>query len=138
VKLRIHPAAFLLGALLFSSLWLWLRSPLPSVGTADVPRSSRPGPVQRSSITLDVATLERYVGRYEGRGGFTADLTLKNGRLFAQSGGTAPFELLATSKTEFFLKGADVDVKFRLGDGGRVEGFVAETEFGVVYADRVR
>lgn len=138
MKLNVHAAVFLVGALLFSCLWLWLRPPLPSPDTAGASRASRPARAQRSSITLDATTLERYVGRYAGRGGFTAELTLKNGRLFAQSSGGTPFELTAASKTEFFIKGADVDVKFRLDDGGRVEGFVADTEFGVLYADRVR
>jgi hypothetical protein len=105
---------------------------------ASTPRSgSRPVRVERPSITLDPATLERYVGKYEGRANFTVDLSLDKGRLFAQSPGVlVPFELLATSETEFFLKGADVEVKFRIDDGV-VKGFVADTEYGVS-VDRVR
>ena len=63
---------------------------------------------------------------------------MKNGRLFAQSPGTVPFELLATSETEFFLPGADIDVKFRLDGGGGVVGFDAETLYGPVSAERIR
>jgi hypothetical protein len=130
---------FLGGAILLCALWLALRPPLPPAGTA--PASSgaaRTVRVERASIILDAALLERYVGEYEGRQGFTVELTLKNGRLFARSPGTVQFELLPTSETEFFLKGGGgVDVKFRVEDGV-VKGFAANTEYGIVLVDRVR
>jgi hypothetical protein len=130
---------FLGGAIALCALWLWLRPALPPA--ASVPSAAgtpRPARVERPSITLDAATLERYVGTYEGRANFLVELTLKNGRLFLQSPGvTVPFELLATSETEFFLKDAGVDVKFRVEDGV-VEGFSANTEFGVIAVQRVR
>ena len=139
MKLAIHPAAFLGGAILFCALWLLLRPPFPPADTGPAARGTpHPALVERASITLDPATLERYVGTYEGRQSFTVELTLKNGRLFAQSPGvTVPFEMLATSETEFLLKGAGVDIKFRVEDGV-VKRFAATTEFGVMYMDRVR
>ncbi len=139
MRLAIHPSVFLGGAILLCSVWLGLRPPLPPAGTTRTANgATRPAPVERSSITLDAATLERYVGKYEGRANFTVELTLEKGRLFAQSPGVmVPFEMLATSETEFFLKGIDVDVKFRVEDGV-VKGFAANTEFGVVIVDRVR
>jgi hypothetical protein len=98
----------------------------------------RPARAARSSIKLDSATLERYVGKYEGRQNFTVEVTLKNGRLFMESPGVlAPFEMLATSTTEFFLDGAGFDVEFRV-DNGVVKGFAANTEFGLVLMERVR
>jgi hypothetical protein len=122
------------------ALWLWLRPALPPPeATVPATRATpRPVPVERPSITLDAATLERYVGKYEGRENFTVDLTLKNGHLFAQSPGImAPLEMLATSETKFFLKGIDVDVTFRVEDGV-VKGFAAKTELGLIVVDRVR
>lgn len=140
MRLAIHPSVFLGGAIVLCALWLWLRPALPPPeATAPTARATpRPALVERPSITLDAATLERYVGKYEGRANLTVDLTLKNGHLFAQSPGLlVPFEMLATSETEFFLKGADVDVTFRV-EGGVVKGFVAKTELGVLVVDRVR
>jgi len=130
---------FLGGAIALCALWLWLRPALPP--EASVPSAAgarRPARVERPSITLDAATLERYVGKYEGRANFVVELTLKNGHLFAQSPGvTVPFEMLATSETEFFLKDAGVDVEFRVEDGV-VKGFSANTELGVIAVQRVR
>jgi hypothetical protein len=133
----MHPGVFLSGALLFCALWLSL-GPEPSpIATASGPR--RIVQPARASIELDAAILERYVGRYEGRAEFMVDLSLKDGGLYAQSPGTVPFEMLATSETEFFLKQSpDIDVKFRLDGRGAVIGFDAATPYGPVSVDRAR
>ena len=138
MRLAINPSVFLGGAIVLCALWLWLRPPLPPPERATVANgTSRPARAARSSITLDAATLERYVGKYEGRQNFTVEVTLKNGRLFAESPGVlVPLEMLATSETEFFLNGGGVDIKFRV-ENGLVKGFGANTEFGVLLMDRV-
>ena len=132
----IHPAVFLFGCSVFCALWLSLvpvESPPVPPG---VRRSAQPA---RASIELDTAILERYVGRYEGRGGFSVDLSIKDGRLYAQSPSFVPFQMLATSELEFFLKESpDVDVKFRLDGRGAVTGFDAATSFGPLTLDRAR
>jgi hypothetical protein len=134
---------FLGGAVVLCALWLALRPPLPPPDTVAIASGPpRPARAARSSVKLDAATLERYVGKYEGRQDFTVELTLKNGRLLVESPGlTVPFEMLATSETEFFLSagGIDpgVDIKFRVANGV-VKGFGANTEFGVMYLERVR
>jgi hypothetical protein len=129
---------FLGGAIVLCALWLWLRPPLPPPEAATVATGTpRPARAARSSITLDAATLERYVGTYEGRQNFTVELTLRNGRLFVESPGVlVPVEMLAASETEFFLDGGGVDIEFRVDDGV-VKGFAANTELGVVLMDRV-
>ena len=73
------------------------------------------------------------------------ELALKDGKLLAQSTGTMPsipFELRATSETEFFLMGPGapigVDVEFDVARDGTVRGFAANTEFGVIDVKRVR
>ena len=140
MRLAIHPAVFLGGAIVLCALWLWLRPalPPPEVRAPTARGAPRPTPVERPSITLDAATLERYVGKYAGRENFTVDLTLKNGHLFAESPGVmVPFEMLATSETKFFLKGIDIDITFRV-EGGVVKGFTANTEFGLIAMDRAR
>jgi hypothetical protein len=139
MRLAIHPSMLLGGAILLCSVWLWFRPALPPVATTPTVRGNpRPARVEPPSITLDAATLERYAGTYEGRAGFTVELTLKDGRLFAQSPGVmVPFEVLAKSETEFFLKGIPVELEFRIDDGV-VEGFVANTGYGVLIVDRVR
>jgi hypothetical protein len=138
---KFHPAVFLGAVILLCAVWLWVRPPVSAIETVARGRP-RPAIVVPKSIVLDTAILERYAGKYEGRGGFTVDLTLKDGKLFAQSAGTSYFELRATSETEFFLMGpiapAGVDVEFDIARDGTVRGFAAATEYGLVEVKRVR
>lgn len=136
MKATIHPALFLSGCILFCALWLSAvpveAPPVP----AGVRRSAAPA---RSTVKLDTASLERYAGHYEGRADFTVDVSLKDGRLYAQSPGTVTFELLPTSDVDFFLKESpDVDVKFRLDSRGMVTGFDAATPYGPLSLERAR
>ena len=137
MRRAMHPAVFLAGAIMFCAAWLWLQPEGPSVETASgARRSARQA---RTSIELDRAILERYAGRYRGRADFTVEFSMKEGRLYAQSPGTVPFEMLPTSEIEFFLKESpDVDVKFRLDSHGAVTGFDATTPYGPMSLDRAR
>ena len=141
---KFHPAVFLGAVILLCTAWLWARPP-PEAAVATIARGApRPTLVTPASIKLDTAILERYVGKYEGRGGFIVELVLKDGRLLAQSPGTlpVPFELRATSETKFFLMGPaapiGVDVEFAVARDGTVRGFAANTEYGVIEVKRER
>jgi uncharacterized protein DUF3471 len=141
---KLHPAVFLGAVLLLCTAWLWVRPP-PVGAVATITRSTpRPALVTPASIKLDTAILKRYVGKYEGRGGFIVDLTLKDGRLLAQSPGAMPipFELRATTETKFFLMGPaapiGVDVEFDVERDGTVRGFAANTEYGLIEVKRIR
>jgi hypothetical protein len=148
---KFHPAVFLGAVILVCTAWLWMRPPVSAIETVVARSTPRPALVEPTSIKLDSAILERYAGKYEGRGGFTVDLALKDGKLFAQSTGTIPtmpIELRATSDTEFFLVGPragtatlapiGVDVEFDVARDGTVRGFAANTEYGVIEVKRVR
>jgi len=136
MKVTIHPATFLSCCMVFCALWLWLQPVQSPLVPASTPRAARP---ERASITLDSAILERYVGHYEGRADFTVDISLKDGGLWAQSPGIVPFEMLATSETEFFLElSPDIGVKFRLDGRGAVIGFDAVTPYGPASLNRAR
>ncbi|HEX5421382.1 MAG TPA: DUF3471 domain-containing protein [Gammaproteobacteria bacterium] len=139
MKSTLHPALFLGGALLFCGLVLWLRPALPpSVATASHD-FAKPVHEPPKTVTLDAATLERYVGEYEGRANFAVKLTQEHNHLFAHVKGSPVLELLAKSETEFFVKGnPQIDVKFRVDRDGLVEGFAAETGAGPLSAHRVR
>jgi len=85
-------------------------------------------PQERRAITLDAGTLARYAGQYQ----FPPDaplaanavhtVTLENGRLMRHVNQAPKVEMFAESETEFFLKGADVQVIFTLDAAGRVTG----------------
>ena len=135
MKATIHPAVFLVGCIAFCALWLSLVPVEPPPVPAGVRRTVQ----QRANIRLSAPALERYVGRYRGRGDFTVEMSIKDGRLYAQSPGTIRFEMLATSETEFFLKESpDVDVQFRLDGRGAVTGFDAATPYGPLSLERER
>jgi hypothetical protein len=137
-----HPSVFLSAVILLCAAWLWARPPVSAIETV-ARRTPRPALVEPASIELDPALLERYAGKYEGRGGFTVDLSIKNGKLLAHAG-AIPYELRATSETEFFLmvpgspSPPGVDVEFDVARDGTVRGFAASTEFGVIEVKRVR
>ncbi len=141
---KFHPAVFLGAVILLCTAWLWMRPPVSAIPI--IARGTpRPPLVEPASIDLDTTILERYAGKYEGRGGFTIDLTMKAGKLFAQSAGTIPsipYELRATSEREFFLMGPSapvgVDVEFDVARDGIVRGFAASTEYGLIEVTRVR
>ena len=137
MRRTIHPALFLCGALLFCAVWLWTRPFAPAVETK-ARRGLAPTLVEPAFIEIDRAILERYAGKYEGRGGMAVELVLENGRLVVQAPNIAPFEFRATSETEFFLKGAGVTIAFDVGRDGIVRGLAANTEFGVIKMKRVR
>ncbi len=138
---KFPPAVFLGTVILLCTAWLWARPPVSPMETP-TRRTPRPALVVPASIELDTAILERYVGKYQGRGGFTVDLSMNDGKLLVQAG-TIPYEMRATSETEFFLMvpGAPnppgVDVAFDVAPDGTVRGFAANTEFGLIEVKRV-
>ena len=138
---KCPPAVFLGTVILLCTAWLWARPPVSAMETP-TRRTPRPALVVPASIELDTAVLERYVGKYQGRGGFTVDLSMNDGKLLVHAG-TIPYELRATSETEFFLMvpGAPnppgVDVEFDVARDGTVRGFAANTEFGLIEVKRV-
>jgi len=135
----VHPGIFLGAVILFCTAWLSVRPPVVPARTI-AQATPRPAIVDPASIEIDRAVLERYAGKYEGRGGFTVDLALKDGKLFLQGDGSMPtiqFELAATSETEFFLKGMGVDIEFDVARDGTVRGFAADTEYGVIEVTRL-
>jgi hypothetical protein len=133
----IHPAFFLGGALLFCAVWLSTRPFEPTVEPI-AQRTARPAFVEPAFIELDTATLERFAGKYEGRGDFVVELTLKDGSLLVRGPGFLPSELRPMSETEFFLRGLRYPVVFDVGLGGTVRGFSVDTEFGLIRMKRVR
>lgn len=67
---------------------------------------------EKKTVAVDEATLDKYVGEYELRPGFTLTFTREDNRLFTQATGQARFELFAESQSKFFLKVVDAQVEF--------------------------
>jgi CubicO group peptidase (beta-lactamase class C family) len=78
----------------------------------------------RPTVEVPVATLERYVGRYELAPGFVIEVTLEDGALHAQATGQPRFRLYAASPTRFFLRVVEAEVGFTEDAAGAVTGLV--------------
>jgi CubicO group peptidase (beta-lactamase class C family) len=81
-------------------------------------------PVERKSITLPAATLDKYVGQYELAPNFIMTITNENGRLMAQATGQGKTELFAESETTFFPKLIEATFTFVKDAQGQVTGMV--------------
>lgn len=139
MRRTFHPAVFLGTVVLLCTAWLWARPPVSAIDMFARSAPRRTAPVDPVGITLDSAILERYAGKYEGRGDFAVELTLKDGKLFAPNpSGTVAFELVPISETEFFVKGLRYDLEFAVAGDDRVRGFAVNTEYGLIEATRVR
>lgn len=94
-----------------------------------VPPSALP-PRKRTAIDLPATALPPFVGVYELAQGVTIDVTMRDGGLYAKSsnGGDA-VRLWPETKTDFFVKEADVQVSFTRDGAGTVTGLVVH-QFG--------
>ena len=71
---------------------------------------------------LPIATLEALAGPYEG-GGLSVYLDLREGHLFAQTGGPEPERLIAISPIRFKTSVSGIVVDFDRNADGKVTGF---------------
>jgi hypothetical protein len=99
------------------------------------PGAAPPLPQRAPAIDLPPEILGGYVGRYITELGTLLDVSLENGRLFAQfsladrqahdAANTGPkLDLLASSPTKFFWRIMDASVEFEQAPDGRVTGMV--------------
>jgi CubicO group peptidase (beta-lactamase class C family) len=72
--------------------------------------------------SLPAATLSGLAGSYEG-GGLSVYLDLREGRLFAQTGGPEPERLIAFSSDRFKTSASGIVVEFDRDADGKVSGF---------------
>lgn len=100
-------------------------------------------PKERKSITVAPATLEKYIGEYEAKFPPTKySITIENGKLTFNEAGFLKAELFAESDTDFYLKTADIQLKFTKDASGSVTGFTVNqgdsTLYEVVDVKRVK
>ena len=89
-----------------------------------VPPSALP-PRARTAIELPESAFAPYVGTYEIATGTAIEVTVRDHGLYARSTlGGDPVRLWPESATNFFAKGADIQVEFTRNAGGAVTGLV--------------
>jgi hypothetical protein len=72
-------------------------------------------------VEVDEATLDRYVGKYEYKGLGVLAIRRDGKKVFAQMSGQPDFELLAKATDTFFWKSVVAEIKFVVGNDGKVE-----------------
>jgi len=100
-------------------------------------------PKARRTVDVPLAILEKYVGEYEAKFPATKySITIENGKLTFNEAGFLKAELFAESDTDFYLKTADIQLKFTKDASGMVTGFTVyqgdSTLYEVVDAGRVK
>jgi CubicO group peptidase (beta-lactamase class C family)/uncharacterized protein YneR len=81
-------------------------------------------PKDRIAITLPGEILKQYEGEYEIKPGFTAILSVKEGKLTATPTGQSAKTLYAEKTDFFFQKDEDIQVEFTRNDKKEVNGFI--------------
>lgn len=92
---------------------------------------------ERKSISVPMATLERYVGGYEVEPGRVMNVTLENGHLHCQLGGDGKFPIAAATETRFFPVPFEAEFEFRKDKKGKVTGMVLRHRTEETFAKRL-
>ncbi len=91
-------------------------------------------PKERKAITVATSVLEKYVGEYQAQFPPTNyKITIENGKLMFQEIDFLKAEMFAESETDFFLKAADMRIKFIKDANGTVTGFIVDQGDGTLY-----
>ncbi len=91
-------------------------------------------PKERKAITVASSVLEKYVGEYQAQFPPTNyKITIENGKLMFQEIDFLKAEMFAESETDFFLKAADMRIKFIKDANGTVTGFIVDQGDGTLY-----
>ncbi len=75
-------------------------------------------PAAPAEVKVAPAVLDSYVGKYQLAPGFIIDVRREGEKFIAQATNQPPFELFATSDTEFFVKVVDAKVNFTKNPDG--------------------
>lgn len=91
-------------------------------------------PKERKAISVASNVLEKYVGEYQAQFPPTSyKITIENGKLMFQEIDFIKAEMFAESETDFFLKAADLQIKFIKDANGAVTGFIVDQGDGTLY-----
>jgi len=100
-------------------------------------------PKERKTVNVASSVLDKYVGQYQAQFPPTNyTITNENGKLIFTEIGFIKAEMFAESETDFFLKTADMQIKFAKDANGTVTGFTVyqgdSTLYEFVNAQKIR
>jgi len=89
-------------------------------------------------VSVDPRIYENYVGQYQIASDSYIVITNEEGKLMAQRSGRSKNELFAESETDFFLKTADVQIKFVKDAQGKVTGLILRQDGSETPAQKIK
>ncbi|MBV9923741.1 MAG: serine hydrolase [Acidobacteria bacterium] len=101
-------------------------------------RTDKPLPKEREAVKLTPEVLERYVGVYELRPGFSIAVTRRGDQLFTQATGQPEYEIFAASEKLFFVRAFDAQLEFQTDAEGRATGVILHQGGGDTPAKKVK
>lgn len=78
-------------------------------------------PAEKKEIVLDESILKKYIGKYELQPGFVIEVSVEEGKIFAQATGQPKAEMFAEKEDYFFLKVVAAEILFTKNDKGVVD-----------------
>ena len=84
------------------------------------PRTDKPLPAQRATISLESALLERFPGSYEVAPGLALEITLVEGQLHVQAPGQEKLKLFPETPERLFATDVDLRFDFQFDPQGKV------------------
>ncbi len=98
-----------------------------------------PQPVSaHTEITVDPATLDRFVGEYQLAPTFSITITRENGGLWAQATGQQKLPIFPEAPERFFYKVVDAQLVFSLDPSGKVTGLTLHQNGNAVPGAKIR
>ena len=98
---------------------------------------SSPKPSAHVAVAIDPRLYDAYVGDYRFDFGLLMTFSREGGRFLMQAGKQPKVELLPQSERDFFIKGADVQITFRVDENGRATGIMLNQGGNKMMAKRV-
>ena len=93
----------------------------PPNAESPAPVAGKASPTEHKEITLDNATLDRYVGYYKLGDTMVFNVKREGNRLQAQLTGQSFIEMFPESESKFFYKAIDAQLEFKADSGGTAE-----------------
>lgn len=75
-------------------------------------------------MTVDIATLDKYVGEYQLLPNFILTVTREGGQLMVQATGQQRLPVFPSSATEFYYRAVDARITFEVGPDGGVNALI--------------
>ena len=98
---------------------------------------SSPKSFAHAAVAIESRLYDVYVGDYRSDFGLLMTFSREAGQFLMQAGKQPKVELIPQSERDFFIKGADVRITFRVGENGRATGITLNQGGNKMMAQRV-